>query len=78
MPEYLAHTDPNTAVKATMGSGPYRFIADEYNSGRRVVYEKLAAYMPRDEPPDWASAGDRAFGRVSGMSIPTRPPPPPH
>ncbi len=71
MPEYLAHTDPNTAVKATVGSGPYRFIADEYNSGSRVVYEKFAAYVPRDEPPDWASGGKIAhFGRVEWHVIP--------
>jgi peptide/nickel transport system substrate-binding protein len=65
MPEHLAHTDPNTAVKEMVGSGPYRFIAGEYNSGNRVVYEKFDAYVPRKEPPDWASGGKIVhFGRV--------------
>ncbi|HSZ89753.1 MAG TPA: ABC transporter substrate-binding protein [Acetobacteraceae bacterium] len=71
MPEHLAHTDPNTAVKEMVGSGPYRFIADEYNSGSRVVYEKFDAYVPRKEPPDWASGGKIVhFGRVEWHVIP--------
>jgi peptide/nickel transport system substrate-binding protein len=52
MPERLARTDPNIAVKEMVGSGLYRFIAGEYNSGSRAVYEKFDAYLPRDEPPD--------------------------
>jgi peptide/nickel transport system substrate-binding protein len=61
MPERLARTDPNTPLKEMVGSGPYRFVADEYNSGSRVVYEKFDAYLPRNEPPDWASGGKIAF-----------------
>ena len=37
MPERLAETDPNRGVTEMIGSGPYRFIAGEYNSGSRVV-----------------------------------------
>jgi peptide/nickel transport system substrate-binding protein len=71
MPEHLAHTDPNTALKEMVGSGPYRFIADEYNSDNRVVYEKFDAYVPRSDPPDWASGGKIAhFGRVERHVIP--------
>ena len=65
MPERLARTDPNVALREMVGSGPYRFIAGEYNSGSRVVYEKFNAYVPRAEPPDWASGGKLAhFPRI--------------
>jgi peptide/nickel transport system substrate-binding protein len=65
MPERLARADPNIALTEMVGSGPYRFIASEYNSGSRVVYEKFDAYVPRNEPPDWASGGKVAhFRRV--------------
>jgi peptide/nickel transport system substrate-binding protein len=71
MPDRLARTDPNTALKEMVGSGPYRFITDEYNSGSRVVYEKFDAYVPRNEPPDWASGGKVAhFGRIEWHVIP--------
>ena len=40
-----ASTDPHTALKEKLESAPYRFIADEYNSGNRVVYEKFDAYV---------------------------------
>ena len=71
MPEHLAHTHPNRALKEMVGLGPYRFIADEYNSGNRVVYEKFDAYVPRNEPPDWATGGKVAhFGRVEWHVIP--------
>ncbi|HEV3184898.1 MAG TPA: ABC transporter substrate-binding protein, partial [Xanthobacteraceae bacterium] len=57
MPERLARTDPFKAVTEMVGSGPYRFIAGEYNSGSRAVYEKFDGYVPRNEPPDWATGG---------------------
>jgi peptide/nickel transport system substrate-binding protein len=53
------------------GSGPYRFVPGEFNSGSRVVYEKFDAYVPRDEPPDWASGGKVAhFQRIEWHVIP--------
>jgi peptide/nickel transport system substrate-binding protein len=71
MPERLARTDPSIAVKEVVGSGPYRFIASEYNPGSRVAYEKFDAYVPRSEPPDWASGGKVAhFRRVEWHVIP--------
>jgi peptide/nickel transport system substrate-binding protein len=61
MPERLARTDINTQVTEIIGSGPYRFKADEYNSGSLVVYEKFDGYVPRREPPDWATGGKVAY-----------------
>jgi peptide/nickel transport system substrate-binding protein len=55
MPERIARTPATTAIKEVVGSGPYRFLSDEYNSGSRVAYAKFADYVPRSEKPDWAS-----------------------
>ncbi len=71
MPERLAKTDPNTAVKEMIGSGPFRFIAAEYNSGSTVVYEKFDRYVPRAEPADTLSGGKIAhFKRIEWVVIP--------
>jgi len=40
MPERLASTDPFKQVPELVGSGPFRFKADERVVGARVVYEK--------------------------------------
>jgi peptide/nickel transport system substrate-binding protein len=71
MPERLALTDPNKQVSEMIGSGPYRFVSGEFNSGGKVVYEKFAAYIPRAEPPVWASGGKVAhFARIEWIIIP--------
>ena len=38
MPERIAATDPGRAITEVVGSGPFRFLPGEYNSGSRVVY----------------------------------------
>jgi peptide/nickel transport system substrate-binding protein len=55
MPERLARTPPTAAISEVIGSGPYRFLPNEYNSGSRVAYVKFTDYVPRTEPPEWAS-----------------------
>jgi peptide/nickel transport system substrate-binding protein len=66
MPERLARTDPFKAVTEMVGSGPYRFVANEYVSGSQVVYEKFDGYVPRKEPPVWGTGGKVAhFPRVT-------------
>jgi len=71
MPERLAKTDAMRAVTEVIGSGPYRFIADEYDSGSRVVYEKFEGYVPRSEAPVWTSGGKVAhFPRIEWHVLP--------
>ena len=71
MPERLAKTEATTQVTEMVGSGPYRFLPKEYNSGSRVVYEKFDGYVPRTEAPDWATGGKVAhFQRVEWSIIP--------
>jgi peptide/nickel transport system substrate-binding protein len=57
MPERLARTDPFQQVTDMVGSGPYRFLADEYISGSRAVYAKFDGYLPRQEPPSRTAGG---------------------
>jgi peptide/nickel transport system substrate-binding protein len=47
MPERLALTDPFKQVIEMVGSGPFRFRANEHVAGARVVYERNPAYVPR-------------------------------
>ncbi len=71
MPERLASTDPMKAVTEMVGSGPYRFIAAEYNSGSRAAYEKFDGYVPRTEAPDMATGAKIAnFQRIDWQIIP--------
>jgi peptide/nickel transport system substrate-binding protein len=54
MPERLAKTDPFTQVTEMVGSGPFRFKADERLAGARAVYERFAGYVPREGgEPQW-------------------------
>ncbi len=57
MPERLAKTDPYEQVTEMVGSGPFKFVKDEFEPGHKVVYVKNADYLPRNEPTDWASGG---------------------
>ena len=72
MPERLAMTDPAKQVTEMVGSGPYRFKADERVPGARVVYERFAGYKPREGgTADW-TAGPKVvhFDRVEWTTIP--------
>ncbi len=59
MPERLAKTDPYKAVTEPIGSGPYRFKADERVPGARVVYERFAGYVPRQDGVPETTAGPK-------------------
>jgi len=53
MPERLALTDASKQVSEMIGSGPFRFLADERVAGSHVAYAKFDGYVPR--PGDRAS-----------------------
>lgn len=42
---------------STIGSGPFKFNTELRISGARVVYDRNADYVPRDEPPDGLAGG---------------------
>jgi peptide/nickel transport system substrate-binding protein len=71
MPERLAVTDPFTQVTEMVGSGPYRYKADERVPGDRVVYERNPAYIPRSDGAADGTAGPKVahFDRVEWRLI---------
>ena len=60
MPERFGDLDAFTAIKEVVGSGPYRFKADEFVPGTTVVYTKFEKYVPRQDAPN----------RTAGAKIP--------
>ena len=58
MPERLARTDPFQQVTEVVGSGPFRFRADQWVPGSLAVYERNMNYVPRDEPLTAQVVGD--------------------
>jgi len=71
MPERVAKTDAFTQITENIGSGPYRFKADEWAPGNKVVYTKNADYIARTEPPSlMAGAKQVKVDRVEWIYIP--------
>ena len=71
MPERMAKTSPFEQIKEYVGSGPFRFVRDEWVSGSKAVYARNEAYVARSEKPDGASGGKVAhFDRVEWRIMP--------
>lgn len=71
MPKRLAETDPFEQVPEIVGSGPFKFVKDEWVPGSKVVYVKNEDYVPRDEPPSGAAGGKVVkVDRVEWIYIP--------
>jgi peptide/nickel transport system substrate-binding protein len=72
MPERLAATDPNQQVAEMVGSGPFRYKADERVPGSRAVWERFADYAPRTEGEPSGTAGPKIahFDRIEWRIIP--------
>ena len=62
MPERIAKTDAFTQIKEYVGSGPFKFLRDEWVSGASAAYAKNEKYVPRQEPPSY-------LGRAAKSSI---------
>ena len=71
MPERLI-ADPAKQVTEVVGSGPYRYLANERVSGARSVWEKFDGYAPRaDGVPEFTSGPKIArVNRVEFVIIP--------
>ena len=72
MPERLAATDPFRQVTEMVGSGPFRFKADERAPGARVAYERFGRYRPREDgKPEWTAGPKVAhFDRIEWHVVP--------
>lgn len=71
MPERLAKTDPFKAIGEVVGSGPYRFLKDEFVAGSAAAWARFDGYVPRQEAPEWTAGGKVAhFERIEWKVIP--------
>ena len=72
MPERLALTDPFKQVTEMVGSGPFRFKADERVPGSFVAYERFPGYVPCSGGVPDATAGPKVahFDRIEWHTIP--------
>ena len=71
MPERMAATEIGKLTEF-VGSGPFRWRADEFVSGSRAVYERFDGYVPRTDGTPSLTAGPKVakIGRVECVSIP--------
>lgn len=57
MPKRIADLPPSTVLEEVVGSGPFRFVQEEFRPGVSWTYVRNEDYVPRDEPPDALSGG---------------------
>jgi peptide/nickel transport system substrate-binding protein len=70
MPERMARTDPMKPVTESIGSGPYRFLRDEWIPGAHAAWARFDGYIPRKEPVSGIAGGRiPAIGRVEWAII---------
>ncbi len=71
MPARIAATDPFKLIKDYVGSGPMRFVRDEWVPGAHSAFERFAGYVPRPEPASWLAGGKRVLvDRVEWLTMP--------
>ncbi len=66
MPERVAKSDAFKAITETVGSGPYRFVANERVAGARLVFERFQGYVPRKSGTPQLTSGPKVanFDRI--------------
>src|SRR6266481_3994704 len=71
MPARIAATDPFRQIGEYVGSGPMRFVRNEWVPGAKAVFERFADYVPRPEPPSWFAGGKNiVVNRIEWIIIP--------
>ncbi len=71
MPKRMAETDAFEQVPEIIGSGPFKFVKEEWVPGSKVVYVKNTDYQPRSEPASGMAGGKVVnFDRVEWLYIP--------
>jgi peptide/nickel transport system substrate-binding protein len=71
MPERLAKTPPQEQIREAIGSGPFRFLQNEWVAGSSAAYARFDGYVPRSEAPDGAAGGKQVhLDRVEWKVIP--------
>ncbi len=59
LPARIAATPEEDMIKEAIGSGPYKFVKEDWQPGNQVVYVRNADYVPRSEAPSGAAGGKR-------------------
>jgi len=72
MPERLANVDPFTNIAEAVGSGPFRFVQNEWVPGSSLAYVRNADYVPVPNGTPSMTAGPKIvhFDRVEWKIIP--------
>src|SRR3954454_19848495 len=72
MPERFAALPATTALTEIVGSGPYRFAAEERPAGAQVVYRRYGGYVPSPVGTPGVTAGPKiaGFERLEWRIIP--------
>jgi len=71
MPARVAAMPDSEQIKETIGSGPFKFVKDEWQPGNQVVYVKNPDYVARQEKPSGSTGGKRvSVDRVVWRYIP--------
>lgn len=71
MPKTIAETPESQAITKLIGSGPFKFVSEEFRPGVKVVYAKNTDYVPRAEPASWTSGGKTVnVDRVEWVTMP--------
>ena len=71
MPARVAAASADEQIKEVVGSGPFRFLKDEWQAGEQAVYERNPSYVPRDERPSGSTGGKHVhIDRVVWRYIP--------
>ncbi|MCI0525861.1 MAG: ABC transporter substrate-binding protein, partial [Nitrospira sp.] len=71
MPARIAATSADEQIQEHIGSGPFKFVKEEWEPGHRVVYVRNSEYVPRSEPPSYGAGGKKVYvDRVEWLYIP--------
>lgn len=72
MPERIAVLPASKAVTEVVGSGPFRFVADERVPGSRATFERFASYVPRPGGTPGLTTGPKVVkvDRVEWITMP--------
>src|SRR5467141_3630947 len=71
MPKRMAEAPTDKPLPELIGSGPFKFVAAEFQPGVKAVYQKNADYVPRKEAPSWTSGGKVVkVDRVEWITMP--------
>jgi peptide/nickel transport system substrate-binding protein len=72
LPERIVgKVDAFTQIKEAIGSGPYRFLPDEWDQSSKAAFARFDKYVPRNEKAEFWSGGKKAYlDRVEWHIIP--------